>query len=594
MRRKTTTFLLLNIFVIYFTIALLLTTTPISAARTDLALEKKQIIQSLMEEVDGQRWFQIIKTLSENEDLDNPGHLFHSRYALRVREAKVFDGKPPPDDACDNTAEYIAEKFRSYGLEVEFDLFEHNRWLLEGGQQGEYVMRNVVATLPGEGPNRNRAYLMTAHYDSIASKTEDWEENWRILPAPGADDNGSGMAEMLETARILSQSDVDFDFTIRFIAFGGEELGLFGSKHYAQRAEEKGEKIAGVLNFDQLGHDNDDILDIHVVGNPHSEWLVNAFQTASQIYNLDIDFRKVIDPKFVYSDHAPFWEKGYSAVMLSEESSMDSPDWPKFTHSDQDTLDKINIQLGERATQLAVVTLAELANPIISPEVSVLNLDLIVEPNSFKLSNYQPVKGESVNLSASIRNLGLTPLSDVEFWFTAITPEGEIQILFEQKLDLNVNESQTMNASFRIDDWGIYTLRAIVNPNVTIFESNFENNTLSQTLRVSTSPLQLLNVLARPNYFKRNQKDIKLRVSYQLSADAKVSVEIYTLSGWLIYLEEYEIGSTGGKLGVNDNFTWDGRNRQGETVAPGVYFCNVTATDDKGNIAREAKKIVVR
>jgi hypothetical protein len=511
-----------------------------------------------------------------------------------VREAKVFDGKPLPDDACDNVAEYIAEIFKNFGLEVEFDSFEHNRWSLEGGKQGEYVMKNVVATLPGKGPNRNRAYLMTAHYDSIASKTQDWEKNWRVLPAPGADDNASGLAEMLETARILSQSDVDFDFTIKFIAFGGEELGLFGSKNYAQHAKEIGEQIAGVLNFDQLGHDDDNILDIHVVGNDHSEWLVNAFQTASQIYNIDIDFRKVIDPKFVYSDHAPFWEKGYSAVMVSEESSMDSPDWPQFTHSDQDTPDKINIHLGERAIQLAVATLAELADPIISLEADNLNPDIIVEPNSFILSNYQPARGDTVNLSASIRNLSPIPLNDVEFWFTVVTPEGKFQILFEQKFDLNVNESQTVNAYFRVDDWGIYTLRAVVNPNVIIFEPNFENNVLQQTLKASISPLQLSKVLALPNYFNLNQKSSKLRVSYQLSADAKVSVEIYTFFGWLIYREEYAIGSKGGKLGVNDNFAWDGRNRQGEIVAPGVYFCNVTATDDKGNISREAKKIVVR
>ena len=594
MRRKTTTFLLLNIFVVYFTILALLPSQSFSATRPDIASEKYRTIQGLMEEVDGQRWFQIIQALSENEDLDEPGHLFHSRYALRVREAKVFDGKPPPDDACDNAAEYIAEIFRSYGLEVEFNYFEHIRWSLEKGKQGEYVMRNVVATLPGGGPNRNRAYLMTAHYDSIASKTKDWEENWRVLSAPGASDNASGIAEMLETARILTQSDIDFDFTIKFIAFSGEELGLFGSKHYAQRAEESGEKIAGVLNFDMVGHDDDNVLDIHVVGDAHSEWLVNAFQTASQIYNIDIDFRKVIDPKFVYSDHAPFWEKGYSAIMVSEESSMDSPDWPQFIHSDQDTLDKINIHLGERAIQLAMVTLAELADPIISPEAADLNPDIIVEPNSFTFSNHQPVKGDTVNLSASIRNLGPTSLNDVEFWFTAITPEGEIQRLFEQKLDLNVNESRMVNASFRIDDWGVYSLRAIVNPNVTIFEPNFENNTLQQILKVSISPLQISNVLARPNYFKRNQEGGKLRVSYQLSADATVSVEIYTLSGWLIYRDEDEIGSTGGKLGVNDNFTWDGRNRQGEMVAPGVYFCNVTATDANGNISREAKKIVVR
>ncbi|MFQ6039875.1 MAG: M28 family metallopeptidase, partial [Candidatus Poribacteria bacterium] len=326
MRRKTTAFLLLNIFVVYFTILALLPSPPLCAVRSDLALEKKQVIQGLMEEVDGQRWFQIIKALSENEDLDNPGHLFHSRYALRVREAKVFDGKPPPDDACDNAAEYIAKIFRSYGLEVEFDPFEHSRWLLEGGKQGEYVMRNVVATLPGSGPNKNRAYLMTAHYDSIASKMKDWEKNWRVIPAPGASDNASGIATLLETARILSQSATGFDFSIKFIAFCGEELGLFGSKHYAQRAKEREEKIAGVLNFDMVGHDDDNVLDIHVLGDVHSEWLVNAFQTAFQIYNIDIDFRKVIDPKFVYSDHAPFWEKGYSAVMVSEESSMDSPD----------------------------------------------------------------------------------------------------------------------------------------------------------------------------------------------------------------------------------------------------------------------------
>lgn len=594
MRRETTTFLLLNISVVYFTILVLLPSPSHCSTRPDIALEEKRIIQSLMEEVDGQRWFQIIKALSENEDLDKPGHLFRSRYALRVQQAKVFDGKPPPDDACDNVAEYIAGIFRSYGLEVEFDPFEHNRWLLEGGKQGEYVMRNVVATLPGKGPNKDRAYLMTAHYDSIASKTKDWEKNWRVLPAPGADDNASGVAEMLETGRILTQADVDFDFTIKFIAFSGEELGLFGSRHYAQRAEEEGEKIAGVLNFDQLGHDDDDILDIHVVGDVRSEWLVNAFQTASRIYNIDIDFRKVIDPKFVYSDHAPFWEKGYSAVMLSEESSMESPDWPQFTHSDQDTLDKINIHLGERATQLAVVTLAELANPIISSEVANLNPDIIVEADSFILSNHQPIKGDTVNLKASIRNLGPTPLNDVEFWFTVVTPESESQILFEQRFDLNVNESRTANANFRIEYWGVYTLRAIVNPNVTIFESNFENNTLQQILKVSISPLQLSNVLARPNYFKLNQKDIKLRVSYQLSADANVSVEIYTLSGRLIYCAEYAMGSTGGKLGINNNFTWDGRNRQREMVAPGVYFCNVTATDDKGNMRREAKKIVVR
>ncbi|MCH6580889.1 MAG: M28 family peptidase, partial [Nitrospinae bacterium] len=69
---------------------------------------------------------------------------------------------------------------------------------------------------------------MVGHYDSISTKTAGWEQNWRTLPAPGASDNASGVAEMRGGSRILSKHE--FDFTIRFIAFSGEELFLFGSK----------------------------------------------------------------------------------------------------------------------------------------------------------------------------------------------------------------------------------------------------------------------------------------------------------------------------------------------------------------------------
>ncbi|MBC8459954.1 MAG: M20/M25/M40 family metallo-hydrolase [Deltaproteobacteria bacterium] len=580
---------------VVFSLILILTVAikpalPVPYIGFDVAFTNdEELIQQLVAEADGQRWFQIIRELAENEDIENPGYLFRSRYALRVRDAEVFDGTAI-NDACDNAAEYIAAKFRSFGLNVEFDSFEHTRFFIEGGKQGEYVMRNVVATLPGIGPNKHRTYLMTAHYDSIASKDKDWEQNWRSMPAPGASDNASGVADILETARILSQQN--FDFTIKFIAFSGEELGLFGSKHYAKHVKEQGEDIAGVLNFDMLGHDDDNILDIHVVGNMDSEWLVNAFQTASRMYDIDIEFHKIIDPKFVYSDHAPFWEESYSAVMLSEESSMESPDWPKFIHSAQDNLDKINIQLGERGIQLAVATLSELADPISLPEPTELNPDVAVESDSFILSSSQLAKGDTVNLSASIRNLGTKDVDDIEFWFTVVTPKGETLVFFEQLINLAVGDTKTLHATFRVDDWGIYTLRAIINPNVTFFEPNFENNVQQQHLKVTTSPLYLSDVRARPPLFSRD-KDMNLRVSYQLSKDAQVTADIYTLAGELVYLREYAIGTEGGKLGVNDVFKWNGKNTLGERVAPGVYFCNITATDEDGNIIRGAQKIAV-
>ncbi len=541
----------------------------------------RAIVENLLLEADGQRWYQIAKELVENEG-------YNSRYALRVHDANVLDGRPKPDGACDNAADYIAEKFSSFGLEVEFDSFEHVRWTLEGKKQGEYPMRNVVATLPGKGPNKNRMYLMTAHYDSIASKTEDWEQNWRTLKAPGAVDNASGVAEVLETARILSQWD--FDFTIKFIAFAGEELGLHGSKHYAKQAKERGEEIAGVLNFDTLGHDEDDILDVWVVADARSEWLANAIQTTYQLYNIDIDFHKVINPEFVYSDQSSFWEQGYSAVEISESPDFDASDWPSFIHSENDTLDKLNPKLGERAVQLAVATLAQLVDLL--PEPTDLNPDLVLDVDSLVLLNPTPIRGDTVRLFAVVRNFGPGAVANAEVQFIVIMPDGEMRIIGAEKLNLETGVPQTVSGEFRVDDWGEYTIRVVVNPNVTIFEQNYDNNVLEKVMKVSSSTLRLSGISVYPNPLKFNEESQTLRVVYQLSKDAQVNFEIYVLSGKLVYSEQHTMGEDGGKLGVN-NLNWRVRNASGNMVASGVYIVNITVTDDEGNVERKAKKVAV-
>ena len=229
---------------------------------------------------------------------------------------------------------------------------------------------------------------MTGHYDSISFKTSGWDENWHTLPAPGASDNASGIAEILETARILSRQD--FDFTIRFIAFTGEELFLFGSQHYSGLVAERGDKIEGVLNFDLLGHDEDGVLDIHVLGDEASQWLVNAFGTAAQRYDIAVDLRKKNDPSFIFSDHSPFWNIGIPAVMVAEESSFDPPESTAYIHSEIDTLDQITLPLGKLAVELAVATLAELALPISEPgQVREDIPDLLWEPAGLRLS--QPI-----------------------------------------------------------------------------------------------------------------------------------------------------------------------------------------------------------
>ena len=554
--------------------------------------QQQSVIQGLLDQADGFRWLWQTIVLVENEDLQQPGQFFRSRYALRVRDAVQFDDNPKPDHACDNSADYIAQQFRSYGLEVEFDPFDHRRRSGLGALVGEYVMRNVVATLPGKGPNKDRIYLMIAHYDSIASKTPGWDGGWRRLAAPGASDNASGVAEMLETARILSQQD--FDFTVRFIAFSGEELFLFGSKHYAQLVQERGDDIAGVLNFDLLGHDPDGNLDIHVLGDEQSQWLVNAFGAAAERYRLPIDLRLKNDPSFIFSDHSPFWDIGIPAVMVAEESSLDAPDESTaYIHSQEDDLTKISIPLlGELAIKLAVATLAELARPIVG-SVPPLNPDIFWESEGITVSNPAPIKGDEVIITAEVTNAGPVPVENITVQFVVISPDGTSVTLPEQSVDLSVNQPQTVSARFTPATWGVHTLRAVVNDDTRVFESNFNNNRIETELTVANPRVTIENIVAYPNPLRLNQPNAALKLTYTLSRDAEVVVSIYDTFGEQVLESVFLAGDNGGQLGANDAFTWDGRRNFFDLVASGVYICRITATDADGESTTEGTKIAV-
>ena len=561
------------------------------------APQNQVVVQSLIGEVDVNRWFNLVKALVENEDLERPGHLFNSRYALRVRDAIQHDGRPTPDHACDNAADYIAEQFRSYGLEVEFDSFPHHRrGGLGGTLLGEYVMRNVVATLPGKGPNQDRIFLMTGHYDSISHKTADWGANWHTLPAPGASDNASGIAEILETARILSRQD--FDFTIRFIAFTGEELFLFGSEHYSKLVAERGDQIAGVLNFDLLGHDEDGVLDIHVLGDESSQWLVNAFGTAAQRYKIAVDLRKKNDPSFIFSDHSPFWKIGIPAVMVSEESTFNAPESTDYIHSEIDTLDQITLPLGKLAVELAVATLAELALPISAPgETREDTPDLLWEPADLRISQPTALKGETIEIDAALKNSGPVGVKGVTIQFVADRPDGITEVISEHTANLEVGESQVFRAEFTPSAWGTFTLRANVNVDTRVFESDFGNNEVRVELTVAgtgdDSRLVIENIMAYPSPVRFGTTDRRMRLSYVLNQDADVDVALYTLFGEKIFERKFRAGNNGGRLGVNDGFYWEGNKADGGRVAGGMYVCQVRATNSNGTSEHAGVKVAV-
>jgi hypothetical protein len=107
-------------------------------------------------------------------------------------------------------------------------------------------MGNVVATLKGTDPSDKRIFMVTAHLDSRATDVMD-----STITAPGANDDGSGVASLLEMVRVLSKYPMRA--TVMFVAVTGEEQGLLGSTHLAQQAVEQHWEVAAMINNDMIG-----------------------------------------------------------------------------------------------------------------------------------------------------------------------------------------------------------------------------------------------------------------------------------------------------------------------------------------------------
>lgn len=215
--------------------------------------------------------------------------------------------------------DWIKEQFESLGMKTHLE---------------EFAMRgtnafNVVAQIEGsEKPDD--IYIIGAHYDSISEKPNEL--------APGAEDNASGTAGLLSLARLITQKP---KATIRFVAFSGEEAGLFGSKAHVQKINQANEKskVKGVFIMDMIGFSADDDLDV----------LIETSQANKAIVDLSVaSFNKYcsgrIESTFNYfgSDHVPFIDAGMPAALSIEN---DYTEYPAY-HRSNDVIDNINKDMG--------------------------------------------------------------------------------------------------------------------------------------------------------------------------------------------------------------------------------------------------------
>lgn len=255
--------------------------------------------------------------------------------------------------ACHKTGEYIFDQFEDFGLITSI----HN-WSRFGNRYNPRWFNgfNVIGELPGTLEEESIDIIFTAHYDSVKV-------------SPGADDDGSGVAAVLATAKVLSS--FEFSHTIRFVCFSGEEQGLLGSKEYVKKLYEQGtDNVIINFNADGIGHASteESAQRFRVWGTEDVSWLVDQIEILNQVHglNFDLDKRTLREDGRGGSDYYSFVRYGFDAIAFFES------EWNPHWHTADDTLDHINFEYLTRNTKLIAISIAWLADSTLShPFVSI-------------------------------------------------------------------------------------------------------------------------------------------------------------------------------------------------------------------------------
>lgn len=239
---------------------------------------------------------------------------------------------------------WIKAQFESYGYSVE--LFDF--WMPQGAASDNVIATKVGTKYPDE------YVVLGAHYDSYSFSGQ----------APGADDNGTGTCGVMEVARVMST--YDFDRTILFCAWSGEEYGLYGSEAYAEWAASEGMNILGYFNIDMCGyrHPGDDI-HTDIIAPASAQPLVDFYMDVCDIYLPDFGvFQGFLSGGD--SDHTSFNNNGYMGIFPFEDSQNYSP----YIHSPNDVIGtSVNsLEMATTFTKAMVASVATMANWLTPPQ----------------------------------------------------------------------------------------------------------------------------------------------------------------------------------------------------------------------------------
>ncbi len=320
----------------------------------------------------------------------DPGRLMqHADTLYRFETRYINSVQTNPVRGIGAARQYIHDTLASFSSLAAGRLTVWNHPFTVNWEGQETLQHNVIATLQGTESGAG-VVIVGAHYDSIANDVDP------VISAPGADDNGTGIAALLEMARILAQTPQRA--TIMFVAFSAEEIGRIGSLRLIDEyLGPFGIDVRAVVTLDTIGNingPNNQVNDYQLRvfsddgDNSPSRQLSRMMGLIATTYvpDLQVAIQAAGDREGRWGDHMSFTQRGYPAIRIIE-----AVQDPTRQNNSRDTIEYVNLNYLTRSTRVALATVIVLANGLQPPENISLRYSA-TDPNNHTLV-WSPVDG---------------------------------------------------------------------------------------------------------------------------------------------------------------------------------------------------------
>lgn len=320
-------------------------------------------------------FFCVLETKAQNSVLQNViNNISADSIRYNVEALENFHSRFFFSDYKRQVAFYLKDRMEAYGFEVEVDSFYvQDLYILASVPMNSAWAYNVLCFKKGEDNTpKDKSLFLGAHYDCISNREESFFDYEHF--APGADDNASGVATLVELARIWQQSNITSKYNLRIEFYDGEELNFVGSNHRLhQMAETWSIDVLAMINLDMVGYNHTDTLNINHYDNSQDLTLKavdNTLLYSDLIPCLDTVYRE-------RSDSWVFYTWGFKALFLTEH------DFSPYYHTLQDSSKYLDFDYMKK---VCGVTLS-LAYDLLVSQVASVGLEDIEQIKIIQINN---------------------------------------------------------------------------------------------------------------------------------------------------------------------------------------------------------------